>query len=138
VAVRAPHLYRSLRLFCLAGFSLLGDDVAGGDELPFAFEEHASAGPSSLYEYRPLARSYVEARAVRLSELADARLAVEDLGREPAAAIYAAAHSGKAGDQPLLRTIVLPLLADVAEACGGFDWEDGAFDRVYGELEHSL
>ena len=38
MAVRAPHLYRSLRLFCLAGFSLLADDVAGGDELPFTFE----------------------------------------------------------------------------------------------------
>ena len=138
MAVRAPHLYRSLRLFCLAGFSLLADDVAGGDELPFAFEEHASRGPSSLYEYRPLARSYVEARAERLSALADARLAIEDLGREPAAAIYAAAHSGKAGDQPLLRTIVLPLLADVAEACGGFDWSDEAFDRAYVELERSL
>ena len=138
MAVRAPHLYRSLRLFCLAGFSLLADDVAGGDELPFAFEEHPSAGPSSLYEYRPLARSYVEARAERLGELADARMAVEDLGREPAAAIYAAAHSGKAGDQPLLRTIVLPLLADVADACGGFDWSDEAFDRAYAELERSL
>ena len=138
MAVRAPHLYRSLRCFCLAGFSLLADDVAGGDELPFAFEEHASRGPSSLYEYRPLTRSYVEARAERLSALADAKLAIEDLGREPAAAIYAAAHSGKAGDQPLLRTIVLPLLADVAEACGGFDWSDEAFDRAYAELERSL
>jgi hypothetical protein len=138
VAVRAPHLYRSLRLFCLAGFSLLRADVDAGDELPFAFEEHASGGPSSLYEYRPLVRSYVDARASRLSALADARLAIEDLGREPAAAIYAAAHSGKAGDQPLLRTIVLPLLADVAEACGGFDWSDDAFDRAYAELERSL
>jgi hypothetical protein len=138
VAVRAPHLYRSLRCFCLAGFSLLADDVARGDELPFAFEEHASRGPSFLYEYRPLTRSYVDARAERLSALADAKLAIEDLGREPAAAIYAAAHSGKAGDQPLLRTIVLPLLADVADACGGFDWSDEAFDRAYVELERSL
>ncbi|HUI37953.1 MAG TPA: hypothetical protein VLZ04_10710, partial [Gaiellaceae bacterium] len=86
----------------------------------------------------PLTRSYVEARAERLSALADAKLAIEDLGREPAAAIYAAAHSGKAGDQPLLRTIVLPLLADVAEACGGFDWRDEAFDHAYAELERSL
>jgi hypothetical protein len=30
------------------------------------------------------------------------------------------------------------LLADVAEACGGFDWSDEAFDRAYGELERSL
>jgi len=33
---------------------------------------------------------------------------------------------------------VLPLLADVAEACGGFDWGDEAFDRAYAELERSL
>ena len=138
MAVRAPHLYRSLRCFCLAGFSLLADDVAGGAELPFAFEEHASRGGSPLYEYRPLVRSYVDSRAERLGVLADARLALEELRREPAAAIYAAAHAGKDGDQPLLRTIVLPLLADVAEACGGFDWRDEAFDRAYNELERSL
>jgi hypothetical protein len=136
--MRAPHLYRSLRCFCLAGFSLLADDVAGGAELPFAFEEHASRGRASLYEYRPLVRSYVDTRAERLGGLADARLAVEELGREPAAAIYAAAHAGWGGDQPLLRTVLLPLLADVAEACGGFDWLDEAFERAYAELERSL
>jgi hypothetical protein len=138
VAVRAPHLYRSLRCFCLAGFSLLASDVAGGAELPFAFEEHAARSGSALYEYRPLTRSYVEARSERLGGLADARLALDDLRREPAAAIYAAAHSGQGGDESLLRTIVLPLLADVAEACGGFDWSDAAFDRAYAGLEHSL
>jgi len=138
VAVRAPHLYRSLRCFCLAGFSLLAGDVEDGAELPFAFEEHASRGPASLYEYRPLVRSYVDARGERLGGLADARLVLEELRREPAAAIYAAAHAGKGGDAPLLRTIVLPLLADVAEACGGFDWGDEAFDRAYAELERSL
>jgi hypothetical protein len=138
VAVRAPHLYRSLRCFCLAGFSLLAGDVEGGAELPFSFEEHTSRGPASLYDYRPLVRSYTDARAERLGALADARLALEELRREPAAAIYAAAHSGKGGDAPLLRTILLPLLADVAEACGGFDWSDEAFDRAYAELERSL
>jgi hypothetical protein len=138
VAVRAPHLYRSLRCFCLAGFSLLSRDVENGTELQFAFEEHASGGPASLYEYRPLVRSYVDARGERLAALADARLAVEDLRGEPAAAISAAAHSGKDGDAPLLRTILLPLLADVAEACGGFDWNDTAFDGAYAELERSL
>jgi hypothetical protein len=136
--MRAPHLYRSLRCFCLAGFSLLAGDVDAGAELPFAFEEHAARGGSALYEYRPLVRSYVEARGERLGSLADARLALDDLRREPAAAIYAAAHAGKGGDEPLLRTIVLPLLSDVAEACGGFDWSDEAFDRGYGELERSL
>src|SRR4029453_14274183 len=141
VAVRAPHLYRSLRCFCLAGFSLLSRDVAEGAELPFAFEEHASRGQASLYEYRPLVRSYVDARAERLGALGGTRLPLRGLGGgggEPAGGISAAAHAGKGGDQPLLRTIVLPLLADVAEACGGFDWRDEAFDRANGERERPL
>jgi hypothetical protein len=142
VAVRAPHLYRSLRLFCLAGFSLLAADVEAGDEIPFAFEEHpGESGRSSLYEYRPLVRSYVDARAERLGGLADARIAVEELGREPAAAVYAAAHTERRGagqDESLLRTILLPLLADVAEAAGGADWADEAFDRAYAGFEGTL
>jgi hypothetical protein len=137
VAVRAPHLYRSLRCFCLAGFSLLANDIERGAEVPFAFEEHAARGRASLYEYRPLVRSFVDVRTKRLAALADTRIALEELMREPAAAIYAAAHGGK-GDASLLRTIVLPLLADVAEACGGFDWSDECFDRAYAELERSL
>ena len=137
MAVRAPHLYRSLRCFCLAGFSLLANDVEQGDEVPFAFEEHAARGRPSLYEYRPLVRSFVDARTPRLADLADTRIALEELMREPAAAIYAAGH-GRAGDASLLRTIMLPLLADVAEACGGFDWNDECFDLAYAELERSL
>jgi hypothetical protein len=137
VAIRAPHLYRSLRCFCLAGFSLLARDVEQGEEIAFAFEEHAAGGSASLYEYRPLVRSYVEARTERLAALADTRLALEELMREPAAAIYASAHAGR-GEASLLRTTVLPLLADVAEACGGFDWNDASFDRAYTGLERSL
>jgi hypothetical protein len=142
VAVRAPHLYRSLRCFCLAGFSLLAADVESGDEIPFAFEEYPGGGRgAALYEYRPLLRTYVDARSERLGALADARIALEDLGREPAAAVYAAAHVGRrgpGGNEALLRTILLPLLADVAEAAGGIDWRDDAFDRAYGGFERTL
>jgi hypothetical protein len=142
VAVRAPHLYRALRCFCLAGFSLLAADVEAGDDIPFAFEEHAgSGGGSALYEYRPLLRSYVEARAQRLGALADARIAIEELSREPAAAVYATAHAGTVGatgDEALLRTVLLPLLADVAEAAGGIDWADDSFARVYAAFERTL
>ncbi|MGB2875740.1 MAG: hypothetical protein WBB76_09745 [Gaiellaceae bacterium] len=140
MAVRAPHLYRSLRCFCLAGFSVLSADVAAGDEIPFAFEEHATPGSTSLYEYRPLLRSYVDTRAARLAALADARIALEELAREPAASVYATAHAGKrgSGDEALLRTILLPLLMDVAEACGGVDWHDEAFDRAYAAFELTL
>src|SRR3954465_7880463 len=66
VSVRAPHPYRSLRCSCLGALSLLHQELEGGDELPFAFEEHASPGRPALYEYRPLVRSFVEARAERL------------------------------------------------------------------------
>jgi hypothetical protein len=135
VAVRAPHLYESLRCFCLAAFSLLAADVEAGDEIPFAFEEHAGG----LHEYRPLLRSYVQARAHRLGTLADARIAIEELSREPAAGVYAAAHAAKGREEEaLLRTILLPLLADVAEAAGGTDWRDDSFERAYSGFEETL
>ena len=139
MAVRAPQLYRSLRLFALASFALLSQDVAAGAEIPFAFEEH-DGGPRPLYEYRPLVGAYVEARGGRLAGLPDALAALDELQREPAAAIYARAHAGgEAGESDALaRTILLPLVVATAESCGGFDWSDAAFDRAYGELEKSL
>jgi len=139
VAVRAPQLYRSLRLFGLASFALLTQEVEAGAEIPFSFEEH-DGGKRPLYEYRPLLRTYVEARAGRLAVLPDALTALEELRREPAAAIYARAHAGGEGSEngALVRTVLLPLLTAVAEGCGGFDWSDEVFDRAYGELERSL
>src|SRR5262249_61089538 len=86
VALRAPHLYQSLRAFCLAAFS-----VERGAELPFAFEEHPTRQGPSLYEYRPLVRGFVEEQAPTLRRLPDTRNAIDDLRREPAAAIIAPA-----------------------------------------------
>jgi hypothetical protein len=83
VAVRAPHLYRSLRLYALASFALLSQEVDAGAEIPFAFEEH-DGGKRPLYDYRPLVGSFVEARASRLAALPDALAALEELRREPA------------------------------------------------------
>jgi hypothetical protein len=34
--------------------------------------------------------------------------------------------------------VLLGLLVSTAEACGGFDWDDDAFERAYAELERSL
>src|SRR3954463_16029620 len=137
VAVRAPHLYRSLRLFVLGGFALCGRELEEGAALPFAFEEHSSPGRPALYEYRPLVRPFVEARAERLATLADARAALDDLRREPASQIFARARAGAdgTGDDALLRSVLLPLLTSVAERCGGFDWIDESFDADYLELE---
>ncbi|MEP7334864.1 MAG: hypothetical protein ABI717_03695 [Actinomycetota bacterium] len=125
-AVRAPHLYRSLRCFCLGAFHVLSaEDV----DLPFAFEEHASRGRPVLYEYRPLVRDFVEARARKLESRQDAQLAVQDLRAEPAAAIF--------GEEPF-KSVLLPLILRVSESCGGFDWDDSAFDRAYEQLEQTL
>jgi hypothetical protein len=124
-----------VRSFCLAAFAALGPEVEERGEIPFVVEEHGG-----LYEYRPLLRDHVEARSYVLSQLEDARFALDELTLEPAAAIFAGGHSGEdaTADRALYRTILLPTLARTAEACGGFDWEDGAFNRVYGELEQSL
>ena len=109
-------------------------------QLPVAFVEHEHAGGPALYEYRPLVRAFVEERAPRLRGRTDALIAIEELQREPAAAIFARAHAGPrpSEDEALFRTVLLGLLVSTAEACGGFDWDDDSFDRAYAELERSL
>jgi hypothetical protein len=140
LAIRAPHLYRSLRCFCLGAFRFLCGELTDGAELPFAFEAHPTSRHSTLYEYKPLVRDFVEDRERRLATRPDARLALAELRAEPAAAIFARAHagSGPSDGEALFRSVLLPLLLRTAEACGGFDWDDGAFDRAYLELEGSL
>jgi len=138
--MRAPHLHESLRHFCLGAFAVFDRDLAEGADVPFAFEEHDSPGRPALYEYRPLVRGFVEARADRLFDRGDARDALEDLRREPAARIYAHAREGAVRDEPhaLFRNLLVPLLVRTAEGCGGFDWDDSAFGRAYAELEETL
>ena len=138
--MRAPHLYETLRRYCLGAFAVFTGEVEAGAELPFAFEEHGSYGRPTLYEYRPLVRGFVEVRAERLAARVDAKIALEELRREPAAAIFARAHMGPRPDDDvaLYRSVLVPLLVRTAEGCGGFDWDDGAFDRAYLELERSL
>ncbi len=133
--LRAPHLYESLRAFCLAAFA-----AERGAQVPFAFEEHTTVAGPSLYEYRPLVRSFVEEQSPTLRRLPDARNAIDDLKREPAAAIFARAHAGigDTGDEALFRSILLPMLTWTAERCGGFDWEDDAFNAAYHDLERTL
>jgi hypothetical protein len=140
VAVRAPHLYNALRCFALGTFRTLLSELDDGVDLPFAFEEHVAHGRPSFYEYRPLVRSFVEMRARELRRREDAEIALDELRREPAAAIFARGHAGPriSEDDALFRSVLLPLLVATAESCGGFDWDDGAFDRVYAKLESSM
>jgi hypothetical protein len=124
-----------MRSFCLAAFA-----AERGAQVPFAFEEHTTREGPSLYEYRPLVRGFVEEQSPTLRRLPDARNAIDDLKREPAAAIFARAHAGigDTGDEALFRSILLPMLTWTAERCGGFDWDDDAFDAAYEDLERTL
>ena len=125
----------------LGAFAFLLRELAEGSaDLPFAFEEHGFGDGPALYEYRPLVRGFVEERAGRLRSRDDALIALDELRREPAAAIFARAHAGPkpSADEALFRTILLGLVISTAESCGGFDWDDVAFERVYAELEGSL
>ena len=138
--MRSSPLHNALRCFCLGSFAALSRDVEAGAEIPFSFEEHRGLERPALYEYRPLLRSFVEDRAGALQKRPDAQLAVAELKREPAAAIFARAHAGARPSEAeaLFRTVLQPLLVKTAEACGGFDWDDEAFDRAYADLEQSL
>ena len=140
VVVRAPQLYNALRAFCLGTFRTLLAELERGAELPFAFEEHTSYAKPALYEYRPLVKPFIEHRTHTLRIRPDAQLAVEELIRQPAATIFARAHAGPRAreDEALFASVLLPLLMDTAEICGGFDWDDDAFARAYAELESAL
>ena len=126
--MRAPHLHDTLRRFCLGAFAVFTRDLEDGVDLPFAFEEHGTYGRPTLYEYRPLVRGFVEARAERLFARVDVQDAVADLLREPAARIFAHAHEGDVRDErrAVYRSVLVPLLVRTAEGCGGFDWDDSA------------
>jgi hypothetical protein len=137
--MRSPALHDTLYNFCLGAFAAFHKDIDLGADLPFAFEEHGTYGRPTLYEYRPLVRGFVEARADRLFAREDVRAAVMDLQREPAARIFARAHdTGTDESRALYRSVLVPLLVRTAEGCGGFDWDDAAFERAYAELEDSL
>src|ERR1700741_914382 len=115
--MRSPVLYDTLRRFCLGAFSAFHRDLDSGADLPFAFEEHGSYGRPTLYEYRPLVRGFVEARAERLYARGGVQDAVADLPREPAARIFAPAHEGEVRDEKraVYRSVLMPLLVRTAE-----------------------
>jgi hypothetical protein len=133
-------LHRVLRNFCLGSFFALAAELEGGADVPIALEEHAGPNRPTLYEYRPLIGAFVDQRAGWLGTREDALEALGALKDEPAAGIFARAHASDrvSEDDALRRTILIPLLEQVAERCGGFDWDDAAFDQAYADLEGSL
>src|SRR4051794_41879594 len=98
--MRSPVLHDTLQRFCLGAFAVFVGELDNGGSLPFAFEEHGSPGKPSLYEYRPLVRGFVEARADRLYERLRVADAIAGLQREPPARIFAAAYDARAQPPP--------------------------------------
>ena len=99
--MRAPQLQLVLRGFVLGAFAfLLRELEEAGEGLPFAFDEHGQKDGPALYEYRPLVRGFVDERAARLRGREDALIALDELRREPAAAIFARAHAGRQAYHP--------------------------------------
>lgn len=139
-APRSPQLFQALHAFCLGAFFDLGLELERGAEIPVSLEEHGGPNRPTLYEYRPLVAAFVDERAYRLGLRDDARDALIALRDEPAAGLFAQAHSEEriGEDEALRRTILMPLLRATAEGCGGFDWDDTVFERAYAQLERSL
>jgi hypothetical protein len=80
---RSPHLFRALRAFCLGAFFELGRELESGADVPVSLEEHGGPNRPTLYEYRPLIGSFVEARAERLGRRDDGTEALIALKDEP-------------------------------------------------------
>jgi len=138
--MRSPHLYDTLRRFCLGASppSTATSTPAPTSPSPSRSTAPTAARPST--KYRPLVRGFVE--AARRPPLRTRR---RSLRRR-----RSAARAGRPDLRPrargvtpdesraLYRSVLVPLLVRTAEGCGGFDWDDSAFDRAYAELEESL
>lgn len=136
---RSPQLHEVLRLFCLGCFFDISRELADGAVVDVELVEHAG-GAGSIFEYDEKVVRFIEERAGRLLAREDALRALAALRLEPATAIVAQGHlsRGESEDDAIRRSILLPLLIGVAEACDSFDWSDAAFDRAYAQLEDRL
>ena len=134
--LRAPHLYESLRGFCLGG--VRGRARRGGAVRVRGARDARQARRSTSTARSSAASSRSRrrrcagcpTRATRSTTCGASRRRRSSRARTPG--------SADTSDDALFRSILLPLLTWTAERCGGFDWHDEAFDAAYAELEQSL
>ena len=136
---RSPQLHEALRLFCLGCFFDISRELAAGASVDVELVEHRN-GALPLFEYDEQIDSFILERAPRLLAREDAVRALAALKLEPATGIVAQGHldAGESEDAAMRRSVLLPLLNDVAAACEQFDWSDSAFDAAYERLEERL
>ncbi|MGI9657910.1 MAG: hypothetical protein ACR2OD_03295 [Gaiellaceae bacterium] len=136
---RSPQLHEALRLFCLGCFFDISRELEGGAAVEVELVEHRT-GTLSLFEYNERVAAFIDERAARLLAREDAVRALSALKLEPATGIVSQGHldAGESEDATMRRSVLLPLLNDVAAACEGFDWSDNAFAAAYAKLEDRL
>ena len=138
MGLRSPQLYEALKRYCLGAFAYLYRESQSEAPLPFVVRGAPDARPAGALRV-PAAGARLRRGARRAADAARRR-AVRDRGAPPRArGGDLRARRTRARTRPpraaLFRTILLPFLSGMAEPCGGFDWDDGAFNRGYGELE---
>jgi len=139
-SVLRPELRVPLAHVTQSAFALCMRDLDEGAEVPFVIDERGEDQGPALYAYRPLFRAFLDDRRDEICLLADYRLAMDALRRDPSAVEYARAHAAEAGtdDDALRRVVLWPLLVSLAERRDGFDYDDASFDAVYGAVERSV
>lgn len=136
--LRRPELRRRVRLFAIAALARLAEDVAAGQEVAFALDEARGAGGPALYNYRPLYGAYVQERQRDLAALPDHRPAVAALRDDQVLVAYARERRPGSGvDEAIASAVLLPLIAEIAEGCGGFDFDDEVLEHALQRLEET-
>ena len=141
-SVLRADLHAPLSQFVQAVFFLGQHDLANGEEVPFVIDEHgAGVGfGASLYSYRPLYGSFLDARVERIRRLAETERAIAHLSATPGAVEFARLHAGEtvARDEALRSAILWPLAIKVAEHLDGFQFDEAAFEEIYGSVERGV
>lgn len=132
--MRNRHLHDALRAFALDAARVLTNAMEAGDELRFELDAaQTKSGRSILYRYRALTDEFIEARWESLRDLASFGAAAEALGSGSAAYLRALGVGG-ADAEPAL----LAMLERIYEDASDFGFPEERFEKVYGEVEHTL
>ena len=132
--MRNRALHDALREFALEAAALLTDDQQQGAELQFDVEDEGAGrrGPA-LYRYRPLTENYIAERWPRLRELPGCAAACEALGAGASSWLQV---NGLRGEQA--EPALWAMLERVYEDATSFGFPEERFERLYGEVEHTL
>ena len=113
MAVRAPHLYRSLRCFCLGTFSLLHHELEHGGRAAVRVRGARLAGPARAVRV-PAARALVRRRAGASGSPGCGTPAPRSTtcapSRPPRSSRAPTPTAARPPDEALLRTVLVPLV----------------------------